>query len=238
VVARVASKHVIELNVIDFVCSLCLESLLNNCKFFLANLHFEIVKDRSETSESNESTSASVFVLEERLDQQASVLNISAQTLECANQNFFFSSVKDILWIKNRGCIEGVDTGGWVLFQVYICENGIELLRELSVVDQTSVVGKRIVVFETGELGGSKGDSLRVENTTELLSGDIALAKDIMILEELIKSDSVFFDDLFDLGHQSFMRLFTVEVCEFVFVSRLGIGCGSMDHVFQAVGIL
>ena len=134
-VARVASKNVVELNVIDFVCSLCLESLLNNCKLLLAHLHFEIVKDGSETSESNESTSASVFVLEERLDQQASVLNICAQTLECGNQNFFFSSVKDILWIKNRGCIEGIDAGGRVLFQVYICENGIELLRELSVVD-------------------------------------------------------------------------------------------------------
>ena len=128
VITRVASKHVVELNVIDFVCSLCLESLLNNCKFLLAHLHFEIVKDGSETSKGNKSTSASVFVLEERLDQQASVLNICAQTLEGGNQNFFFSSVQNILWIKNRRCIEGVDTGGWVLFQVYICKDGIELL--------------------------------------------------------------------------------------------------------------
>ncbi len=109
-VARVVSEHVVELNVINLVGCLRLESLLNNVQLLLVHLHAEIVKDGAEASECDEPTSASVLVLEVRLNQQASVLHICAQSLQALDQNFFFSSVQNILRVENGGSIEIVDS--------------------------------------------------------------------------------------------------------------------------------
>ena len=44
-VARIVSKHVIELDIVDFVGSLCLESLQNDGILLIGNLHAEVVED-------------------------------------------------------------------------------------------------------------------------------------------------------------------------------------------------
>ena len=44
-VTRVVSEDVVELDIIDFVGSLCLETPLNDIKLLLAHLHAEVVED-------------------------------------------------------------------------------------------------------------------------------------------------------------------------------------------------
>ena len=92
-IARVVSQDVVELDIIDLVGGLSLETLLNDVEFFCAHLHAEVIEDRSETSEGNEPTTALVLILEVRFDQKASVLDISAKTLKASHQNLFFLSV-------------------------------------------------------------------------------------------------------------------------------------------------
>ena len=69
VVTRVFSEHEVELNIVDFIGSASLESLLDDGVFFLTDTHLEIVEDRAESTEVNEPRSALVFILEVWLDQ-------------------------------------------------------------------------------------------------------------------------------------------------------------------------
>ena len=80
-VARVVSKDVVELDVVDLIGCLGHESLEDDCVLFLAHGHPEVVEDGAEASERNEARSASVLVLEVGLDEQASVLHLGAQAL-------------------------------------------------------------------------------------------------------------------------------------------------------------
>ena len=45
VVTRVVSEHVVELNVVDFVCGLGLEALKDDCHLLVGHLHAEVVED-------------------------------------------------------------------------------------------------------------------------------------------------------------------------------------------------
>jgi hypothetical protein len=81
VVARVVSQHVVKFDIVDFVGSLCLESLQNDGILCISDLHAEVVEDRFETREGNESGMVLVFVLEVWFDQKSSILDISAETL-------------------------------------------------------------------------------------------------------------------------------------------------------------
>ena len=119
------SKDVIELNIVDLVSGLGLESLQDDGLLLLGNLHAEVVEDGTESSESDEARSASVLILEVRLDQKTSVLDISTEASKAGHEDLLFVSVDDILGVKNGWGIEGGGTSGGVLLQSFISEDGI-----------------------------------------------------------------------------------------------------------------
>ena len=80
-VSRVVSEHVVELDVVDLVGGLRLESLQNDGILLVGDLHAEVVEDRFETRECNKAGTILVFVLEVRLDQKTSIFNISSESL-------------------------------------------------------------------------------------------------------------------------------------------------------------
>lgn len=63
------SQHPVELNVVDLVGGLCLEALVYQSEFSLGGLQFHVVKDAAEAGHVHEAGGASVFVLEEWLDE-------------------------------------------------------------------------------------------------------------------------------------------------------------------------
>ena len=48
---------------------------------------------------------------------------------------------------------------------------------------------------------GCQENSLTVKGTSELLGGQVSLAEDIMIIEELDETNTILFDNLFNLLH-------------------------------------
>lgn len=62
----------IEFDVVDFVGSAGLESLVNQVELLVAQLESLVIEDRSESSGGDEATLALVLILEEWLDQEAS----------------------------------------------------------------------------------------------------------------------------------------------------------------------
>ena len=100
-VARVVSEHVVKLDIVDFVGSLRLEPLQDDAKLLIGDLHAEVVEDRFETCEGNESGMVLVFVLEVRLDQKASILHICAQTLQTCDQNLLLFVIQNVLRVQD-----------------------------------------------------------------------------------------------------------------------------------------
>ena len=62
----------IEFDVVDFVGSAGLESLVNQVELLVAQLKSLVIEDRSESGGGDETTLALVLILEEWLDQEAS----------------------------------------------------------------------------------------------------------------------------------------------------------------------
>lgn len=67
-VARIVSEHVIELYIVDFIGSLCLEPLQDDGVLLVGDLHAEVVEDGSESGEGDEARPAFVLILEVWLD--------------------------------------------------------------------------------------------------------------------------------------------------------------------------
>lgn len=95
------SKHVIKLNVVDLIGGLSLESSENNVVLLLRDSHLEVVKDGSETGKGNETRAAAVLILEVRLNQKTTVLDISTKSSEACNQNLLLLVVEYILGVKD-----------------------------------------------------------------------------------------------------------------------------------------
>ena len=121
------SKYVVKLYVVDFVCGLGLESLQNDGVLFAANLHSEVVENRLETGEGDEARAALILVLEVWLDEEASVLDISAKPLEATNQHLLLSVVKNVFRVEDGWRVENTGSLCWVLLKSYIGENGLQL---------------------------------------------------------------------------------------------------------------
>lgn len=100
-VARVVSQHVVKFDIVDFVGSLCLESLQNDAVLLVGDLHAEVVEDRFEACEGNESRMVLVFVLEVWLDQKSSILDISAETLQTLDQNLLLCVIQHVLGVQD-----------------------------------------------------------------------------------------------------------------------------------------
>ena len=124
-VARVVSQHVVKFDIVDFVGSLRLESLQNDGILLIGDLHAEVVEDRFETCEGNESGMVLVLVLEVWFDQKSSILDVSAETLQTLDQNLLLCVIQHVLRVQNRWCVEGVWSVGWVLFESFIGEDGV-----------------------------------------------------------------------------------------------------------------
>ena len=100
-VARVVSQHVVKFDIVDFVGSLCLESLQNDGILLIGDLHAEVVEDRFETCEGNESGMVLVLVLEVWFDQKSSILDISAQTSQACDQNLLLLVIQNVFRIQD-----------------------------------------------------------------------------------------------------------------------------------------
>ena len=96
-VTRVVAQNVVKFDVVDLVGSLGLEAFHNDGVFLFAQLHSEVVENGSETGEGDEAGSAFVLVLEVGLDEETSVLDIYAESLEACNQNLLFCIVEYVL---------------------------------------------------------------------------------------------------------------------------------------------
>lgn len=86
-------------------------------------------------------------------------------------------------------------------------------------------------------LGRGQSDALAVKGASEFLSGQVTLAEDIVILEELKDSNAVFLYDLFDLLHEFEVTIDSVKVYESVSEGGLGARGIAIDHILKAVGI-
>ena len=74
------SQNVVEFNIVNFISCFRLESLVNESELLLTCLQLHVVKYRAETTHANEASARLVFVLEERLKQEAVVSDVSAKT--------------------------------------------------------------------------------------------------------------------------------------------------------------
>lgn len=77
-----------------------------------------------------------------------------------------------------------------------------------------------------------------MEDAPELLVGQVALAEEVMILEVLLKSDTVLFDHAFNLMKQLFVLSYAREVDLPIHISRLDARGGSVYYVLEAVAVL
>ena len=93
------SQHIVKLNIVDFVGSFSLESLLNDGVLRICNLHPEVVKDGLEACEGDEARVVAVLVLEVGLDQDAAVSDVGSKALEASNQDTFLCIIQDILGV-------------------------------------------------------------------------------------------------------------------------------------------
>jgi len=80
VVTRVVSQNMVEFNIVDFVGTLCLESASDKVILIIGHLHLKVIEDRAESSLSNETRSATVLILEVRLQKESSKTHIGSNS--------------------------------------------------------------------------------------------------------------------------------------------------------------
>lgn len=118
-------------------------------------------------------------------------------------EDYLFSIAQTVLGVKNRRSAERVESLGGVLLKILLGEDVINLVVEIKVVGEVSHVGDSKVVLKGVVLRDGECNFLDVENVSEFLAGYISLSENIVILEELKKSDTIFFALVLDLGHES-----------------------------------
>ena len=201
----------IELNVVDLVVSLGLESLEDNGVLLLADLQLHGVEDGSEPGVSNEPALALVFVLEEGLDEEALVAHEPAEALHASIEDLLFIRGKLVLGVQNRGCIELEGLLQGVLLKILQGKDLLHLFVELHVVDLGRVVRYGEVLLKKFKFLIGEVDLLSIKNTSELLRSDGTLSQDIMILEELLQADSVLLDLRLELEYELVELGLTIE---------------------------
>lgn len=134
-VSGVVSEYPVELNIIDFVSGLGLESFVNEVELVLGDYYFHVVKDRSESGVGNEPTVALVLILEEWFDQESSVSDVSSDSSEASLKVSLLTLGKLVLWVEDGWSLEGAQCFSWVLLKIFLCEDAFDLLVESDVVD-------------------------------------------------------------------------------------------------------
>ena len=148
VVSGVVSEHPVELHVINFVCGLGLESLVNEVELARGDYYFHVIEDGSESGVGNKSTVALVLILEEWLDQESSVSDVSADSLQAGFQVSLFTLGQLVLWVEDRWSLESIQSFGGVLLKVFLCENAFDFLIKPNVVHLGGVLWASEMVFE------------------------------------------------------------------------------------------
>jgi hypothetical protein len=184
VVTRVFSENVIELDVVNFVGGLGLESLVNESEFLLVAQKLNIVEDGAEASHGDEAGSGAILVLEEGLDEESSESNLLSESEEHGVEHLLFFSVQTILGVEDGRSVERLKSLGGVLLKILLGEDVLNLGVESGVVHESGVVGDHVVGLEGLVLRDGEHDLLDVENVTELLARHVSLSEDIVILEE------------------------------------------------------
>lgn len=202
VVARVVSEHVVELHVVDLVGGSGLEALRNYGILCVGHPHLEVVEDGAEPGEVHETASALILVLEVGLDQQATVLDVCAESLEAGHEDTLLLIVEHVLGVEDRRCLERVESPLWVFLESLVGKDHLSVFAESHVVDETLVRWEGKVVLKAQVLLVSQIDLMRVKSASEFLSRDIALPQRIVVVEELKHADSILLDDVLDLEHQ------------------------------------
>jgi len=238
VVAGVFSEHVVELHVVDLISSLGLESLVNKGELLLGAQKLNIVEDRAETGHGDEAGSGAVLVLEEGLDQQSAESDLLGQSDEDGMECLFFFVVQNVLRVKDGRSVERLKSLGGVLLKILLGENVINLAVKVDVVHEGGVVGDHVEVLKGVVLRDGQVNLLDVKDVTELLAGHVALAEDIVILEELKQSNSVFFALVHNFFHEADVLLGSIEIGPLLNVGGFSTGEGSVNNVLEAVGVL
>jgi len=192
VVSRVVSQDVVELDVVDFIRSLGLESLADDGELFRTHEQLHIIKNRLETSVLDEARVASVLVLEERLQQESPILHIRSNSHQAVMEDSLFLVVDDIFRIQNAGSLELLELLCGVLFKSFFSEDEFDLVIEVNVIHLERVRRYLEVILQHFKFLIRQLNLLRVEDTSELLSREDAFPQKIMILQEFKQSDPVF----------------------------------------------
>jgi len=166
------------------------------------------------------------------------LLNVHTQTLHRLVQLSLFSLVQIVLRVQNRRWHECLNAFQRVALNVCRRKNGGNFVTESFIVNQGHVVGHSVVSFEPVILLCSQHDLLAVQDAPELLVRQIALAKEVVILEVLLQSNTVLFDHAFNLMQQLFVLPYPCKVDLPVHISRLDTRSRSVDYVLEAVAIL
>jgi len=238
VISGVCPEHMVEFHVVDLISSLSLESLVNKGELLLGAQKLNIVEDGAETGHGDEAGSGAVLVLEEGLDQQSAESDLLGQSGEEGIECLFFFVVQNVLRINDGRSVERLKSLSGVLFKILLGEDVINLLVKVDVVHEGGVVGDHVEVLKGVVLRDGQVNLLDVQDVTELLAGHVALAENVVILEELKKSNSVFLALVHNFFHEAGVLLGSIEIGPFLNVSGFGTGEGSVNSVLEAVGVL
>lgn len=124
-----------------------------------------------------------------------------------------------------------------MLLQVFLGEDTVNFVTEGHIVDIDKVACHSEVAFQVVVFLSSELHLLAVEHTSELLTGQVALAEGIMVLEEFVHTDAIFLYHVLDLAHQVQMLLLSTEVQIGIDVCGLGTCRWAVNFVDEAVSI-
>lgn len=132
--------------------------------------------------------------------------HISSDSLQSGLQLILLAVGQNILWVKNAwGLVRG-ERLLWILFEVLLGEDSLDILVEVEVSDLEGVGWVTEGVLEELELLVRQLYLLGVESGSELGGINNSLSKWIMILEELANSNSVSLDVVSNLTHKLVAR--------------------------------
>ena len=131
----------VKFKVVHLIHCLGLEPLGQQRELVVINSYLHCVKNGPERSGRNKPTLALVFILEERLQQETSVLNVSSNARQRLVQVLLFFVVKHVPRIQNGGSLELSYFLEGVLLQIFFCENSFNSLIELNVVYSVCITG-------------------------------------------------------------------------------------------------
>jgi len=178
-------EHVVKLDVVDLVGGTSLESLVDELVLSVCYPQLHVVKDASESGVGHVTAVGPVFVLEERLDQQASVLHVSSDSAHDLVQLLGLPAWQHVPWVQDRGHLEFRQGLRRALLKVLLSEDLLDLLVEVEPSHLVAVLGVAVEVFQLFVLLLGQLELLSVEDSSELGGIHNALSQGVVILEEL-----------------------------------------------------